>query len=309
MGIAAKAKYFFNHSIVQYYGSHPFILIKNRAAIYYLQIKKVLHHDPNFDDNIKSDIPIDIMMPAIDKDYKVLGYVIDSIRENIKHPIGDIIIISPASSESIKKLCQEKKCVFVDENTVLPVTKKDINYIHNGQDRSGWLLQQFLKWSADKYAKNDYFLITESDTVFSRPQVFIHNNKTILSVCSQLCHIPYFDTYEKLTGEKIDAVYNLTSHHSLFQKSKLAALKKAIEKHCGVAWYQAIMNNIDPNEGSFVSDYDSYGQFVLSRYKNDFKLEHWFNLSLSRANLPDVKKLMAKYRNKYKTISFHSYKD
>jgi len=306
--ILKKIKYFFGHPIVRYYTRHPVILAKNRTIVFFLWLKKIFKQDVNFDDNVHSDIPIDIVIAAVDKDYDVLVHVIDSIRLNIKHPVGDIIVISP-NSESIIKLCEEKKCTFVDENTVLPITKKDIDYSANGVDRSGWLFQQFLKWSGDKYAKNEYFLIADADTIFCRPQVFINKNKVLLPVNNQLCHIPYFDAYKKLIGNKIKPLINFTSHHSLFQKSKLRSVKQKIEKQCKNQWHDAIINNIDKREGSSISvDYETYGQFVYSNYPNDFILEHWFNLSLNRKQLNNLPELMDMHKADYKSISFHSYK-
>lgn len=302
-----KIKYFFSHPIVRYYTSHPIVLFKNRSIVFFLWLKKIIGRDINFKNDVHSDIPIDVVIVAIDKDYDVLVHVIDSIRLNVKHPIGDIIIISP-KSEAIIKLCREKTCIFVDENTVLPITKKDIDYTVAGINRSGWLFQQLLKWNGDKYVKNDYFLITEADTIFCRPQIFFDEGKTILPVSNQLYHIPYFEAYQRLTGDNIEPLINLTSHHSLFQGSKLIALKQKIEKKCGMRWYSAIINGIDKREGSSVSDYENYGQFVYLHYRSEFKLEYWFNLSLNRGQLNNLNELIVKYKSNYKSISFHSYK-
>lgn len=302
-----KLKYFFNHPIVKYYIRHPIVLFKNRMIVFFLWLKKIFDQDINFNSNIHSDVPIDVVIVAIDKDYDVLVHVIDSIRTNIKHPIGDIIVISP-KSEVIVDLCGTKRCKFIDENTVLPITKKDIYYTVSGIDRSGWLFQQLLKLSSDKYAKNDYFLIADADTVFCRPQVFMDKARIMLPVNNQLCYVPYFETYKKLTGDRIKPLVNFVSHHSLFQKSKLAAIKQKIEEQCGCQWYNAIINNIDIHEGSSVSEYETYGQFVYSNYPSEFKLEHWFNISLNRKQLNNLVELINKYSSDYKTISFHSYK-
>lgn len=302
-----KIKYFISHPIVRYYIRHPLILFKNRVTVAQLWLKRIAKRDINFDDKIYSDTPIDVVIAAVDKDYDVLIYVIDSIRENVRHPIGDILIISP-KSELIVNLCKMKKCVFVDENTVLPITKKNINYTVNGVNRSGWLFQQLLKWSGDKYVKNEHFLITDADTVFCRPQVFAHKDKVILSVNNQLCHIPYFDIYKKLLGIKIKPLINLTSHHLLYKKTILSELKRKIEEHCKVEWYKAVINSIDQFEEPSVSDYETYGQYFFSQYPDNCELEHWFNLSLSRKQINNLPDLVNKSGLNYKTISFHSYK-
>lgn len=296
-----------NYSIIEYYLSHPIILLKNRLIIFMLIIKKLLGHDFNFSiKNVISNVPIDIVMCAIDKDYDVLVHVIDSIRKFIKHPIGNIFLICP-HSDRIVKIAKEKKCIFLDENKMLPITKKDINYTVNGQNRSGWLFQQLLKWSADKYVTSEHFLITEADTAYCRPQVFIHNHRVLLPVSNQLCHLPYFEAINRLTGKKIDPLINVTSHHSLFEKTKLRVLKQTIEKRCKTVWWQGIINKLDHKQGSSVSDYETYGQFAYSNYPNDFEKEFWCNHSFKRTKLKEIKKIIKQSRNKYKNISFHSY--
>lgn len=306
-----QLKNFFSHPIVRYYSNHPFVLIRNRLIVLWLWAKKFFGADLNFNPNTKSNIPIDVVIVAIDKDFDVLVHVIDSIRENIKHPISEIILICPESA-AIKKICKDKKCRFVDETKVLPISKKDIGYFVDGKNRSGWIFQQLLKWSGSDYAKSDYFLVADADTVFCRPQVFIKDGKVLMPVCSQLGHIPYYKAFTHLTGEKVKALLNFTSHHVLFDKKRLAELKDKIEKHCKMPWYKAIIStkNINPSEGSCVSDYETYGQYFYKHYRDECRLEHWFNLSLSRKeNLPKLKNLIQKYRNKYKAISFHSYKN
>lgn len=257
-------------------------------------------------ENVRSEISIDVVIPALEKDFDVLPCVIASIRKNIRHPIGKTWIISP-ESKIIKNICKINQCNFIDENTVLPITKKDIHYSVNGLDRSGWLFQQLLKWGGDAFVESEYFLVADSDTVFSRPQVFISDNKMLFSVSSRIAHIPYFDAYRRLLGVDLHPLMNLTSHHSLIKKSILTDLKREIEKKNAVEWYRAIINNIDVREASSISDYETYGQYTLSNYPNEYLLEHWFNLSLPRIELKNLSLLIRKFSSKYKTLSFHSY--
>lgn len=295
-----------NYQDIWYYLKHPFLLLKNRLILLFLIIKKISGKDINFKSEVKSDINIDIVICAIEKDYDVLIHVIDSIRQYIKHPIDNIFIISPLS-EKIEIICKQKGCILLDENKVLPITKKDINYKVGNVDRSGWLFQQLLKWSADKFVHNEYFLVTEADTVFCRPRVFISNKKVIFPVSSYLCHIPYFQAIYKIVGLKILPIINLTSHHALYNKTILCSLKSDIEKHCQMKWYEAIIDRIDHNEGSSVSDYESYAQYVLSQYTSSYELEYWYNLHFGRRNLLNIKRIIKRFGKKYKAISFHSY--
>ncbi len=56
---------------------------------------------------VASKIKIDVLIPVIEKDLKVLPFVIDGVRKNVKHPIGNILIVAPPS-EKIKKSMQPK---------------------------------------------------------------------------------------------------------------------------------------------------------------------------------------------------------
>ena len=306
INIVSKIKYIVTHPTIRYYVRNPLILLRNRFIVFSLTLRKIMKKDLNFYDSIFSDIPIDVVLTAIDKDYEVLGYVIDSIRENIKHPIGDIVIISP-KSDIIINLCEEKNCRFVDENTVLPIVRKDIDYFVDGVDRSGWLFQQLLKWASSSLVNNEYFLITDADTVFCRPQIFINNGKIIFSFNDRLPHVPYIKAYRKLLGTNTPALLNFVSHHSMIKKSILSDLKRSIEERFSKDWYEAILLNIDKKESSSFSEYDTYGYFVFNNYKDKYLLEHWCNLSLKRDSLRNLSQIVESKMSNYKTISFHSY--
>jgi hypothetical protein len=276
--------------------------------VVWLKVKKIIGVDSSFKYPVKpSKLKIDVVIPSIEKDLDTLGNVIDSVRENIRHPIGNIFVISP-NSEKIKKVCNRKRCRFVFEEDILSVRKKDIHYNVNGVDRSGWIYQQLLKWSSNKIPGiSSSFLISDADTVYCRPQVFESQNKIILSVSHQLCHIPYFDAIYRLTGKTIAPIYNFTSHHSLFEVDKLEAVKIMIEKHTNKKWYKAIISLTSPHEGSCVSDYETYGQLVCILYPKDYLLEHWFNRSISYMKRSEVGKLVKIYSDRYKSLSFHTY--
>lgn len=257
-------------------------------------------------DQIESHVALDVLIAAIDKDLETLPHAIDGVRNNIKHPIGEIFVVAP-QSRPIQAVCAEKGCVFVDEDSVLPITKKDVNYVcHDGYDRSGWLFQQFLKLSGDKLSSQSYYLVVDSDTVFIRPQTFLADGRVIFN-CSDEYHLPYFDIYRKLLHEKARCPVSFISHQMLFETKKLGELKVRIEQNTDVVWYQAIIKYIDRKTWSGHSEYETYGQFLFNHYRNEIALEYWFNLRLMRPEIGKIRELAGQYRNRYKSISFHSY--
>ncbi len=271
--------------------------------------------------NIKSSKKkIDVLIPAIDKDSKVLPLVIDGIRKFVKHPLGNIYIVSPKSS-IIKKICKEKKCKFIFEDNILPITKKDIDYtVINGTwdgikyediiDRSGWLYQQLLKLSGDIICKEKYYLVVDADTVFITPHVFIRNKKMVFYCPDNPWHYkPIFDHYEKLLGQKAIAPVSLINHYMLFSKKRVLNLKKTIEERHGKAWYEAIIDLIDKTDHCSFSEYETYGNYVLTHFPKEILLAYGRNRTRNfDPKLIDSFSALDKRRlaKKFNTISFHS---
>ena len=255
--------------------------------------------------NISSEMPIDVIIPAIEKDLEILPYTIEGNRRNVKHPISKILIVSP-SSERIERLCSEKGCSFVNEKSVINIDPQSLHLIIRGLDRSNWYFQQFLKLSSDKISDEENILLVDADTVFIRPQIFGHSGNIILNFSDEY-HQPYFDHYKHLIKETVNCPVSFTSHHMLCEKSRLMELRKKIEEINGCAWHEAILKNVDKNEVSGCSEYEIYGQFVFLHYRKKYSLEYWFNLSLPRNKLQDLDRLETLYKDNHKSISFHSW--
>jgi hypothetical protein len=255
----------------------------------------------------ESPVPLDIVIPVIDKDADTLPFVIDSAREWLRHPITNIYLVCPLDSRRIQAIASEKGCVCIDEAGLLPITKRDIQYKVEGIDRSGWLYQQFLKWRGDAFTTEKHFLILDSDTVLIAPHVFVSEGLQYFDYCDTV-HQPYFDAYSRLMGHTAPCPVSLTSHHALVDKEVLAQLKERLEKDSGTDWYRAIMGAIDHKQMSSHSDYDTYGQFFFETRKSSMVIRYWHNKSLPRGAIGELGRLRAHYRGRYRTLSFHEYR-
>ena len=253
---------------------------------------------------IPSRIKIDILTPVVEKDLEVLPYVISGIRKNLKHPIGNINIIAPQSL-SIINFCKQYSCRFFDEDSVLPIKIKDINYVVDGVNRSGWLFQTLLKW-ADNVCSSEYYFVTCADTVLIRPQVFLRKDRMVL-LNSDSYHPPYYQVYEKLIGEPKKQFATFTANQIFISKTKLAELKKVIKDNTGLEWYRAIVEKADRTQGSGYSGYETYGSWLAKNYPDEVVVEYWFNKSLRRDKLRNINSLMKGYSDKFKSLSFHSF--
>jgi len=274
--------------------------------LFLLYFKKVVRF--NFNISTKSKInleKIDIVIPTIEKDFGLLGVVIDSINKNIEHPINNIYIISKINTELIN-FCKQKQIILVDEETILGYSKKNINYISNGIDRSGWLFQQLLKLGADKITECENYLVIDSDTVLINKHCFLKNNKFILFESSEY-HKKYFETYKKLLRE--DARHNLSfiSHMMLFNKDVLISLKNKIEESTNKKWDEAIIELIDNSDGSYFSEFETYGNFLVEQKDVKIIFAPFYNKHLKENISMNYEELAKKYSNNYNSVSFHNY--
>ncbi|WP_442602299.1 DUF6492 family protein [Paenibacillus sp. KN14-4R] len=253
-----------------------------------------------------STTKIDIIIPAIEKDLVTLPYTIDGIRKYVQHPIGQILIISP-QSKAIKQLCQRKHCKFIDEKTVLPLTKNDIHLRTTKWERSGWMYQQLLKLSGDTLSSQDFFLVMDADTVLIRPHVFRKNGKTIF-YCRTWSHDEYFKAYNKLLGIQGRARLSYVTHYMLFERTKLAAMKRKIEKRHHMRWYAAILNKATKRKAFSFSEFETYGNYVRATYPGQSiqKLSRNRGLRTNMKNLSPTS--LRKLAKKFKSLSFHKRK-
>ena len=251
-------------------------------------------------DTCTSEIPIDVLLCTCSKDFDTLGLVVDSIKHNVNHPINNIYIVAPKGE--IECFCMYNNCIFIDENDFLQLKPKDINYKPRGIDRSGWIFQQLVKLNSDTIGNADYILVADSDSVFSTPQCFIDSNNKIIMDISDEWHVPYSSPMSLLVPNVNRLPISFVAHHMLFDKNVLKELKNEIQKNTKQIWYNAIISSLDINELSSFSEFELYGNYIYTKYKEKLKLKYWYNIVLQRKDF-------SFFQNKdlYKTISMHDY--
>lgn len=256
---------------------------------------------------IKSEKAVDVVIPVIRKDLATVPLTVKSVRKYLKHPIGNIYIIGP-DDEAIKDFCEKNKCVFKDEDSVLPIKLSDLKIKAGGLNRSGWIFQQLLKLNSDTISDKPYIYVIDADTILLKPQKFEHMGKSLLLFSGQY-HEPYYENYKRLFGEEITAPLSFVCHQMLFEKEKLEEIKKSIEeKNEGKSWFKAIIDSLNLEEASSFSEYETYGNWMFKNYPNEIILEYCFNKSLPRKLLKTINLDSNKYAIDHRSASFHAYK-
>jgi hypothetical protein len=250
---------------------------------------------------------IDLVILTVSKDHSLLETMIESVRDNLYHRLNKIYVIS-RTEKPIIDFCAAKGFTFVDELQLLGYGKDQISYMVNGVDRSGWIFQQLLKLSGDRCVEMKRYLIVDSDTVFIQPHKFMEKDK-IIFLQSTEWHQAYFESFRRIFGYEAPTNLSLTSHMMLFDVEHLAAMKREIEKRHGKKWDEVYINLARPDDLSCVSDYETYGNWVLHRHPEKILVQPLYNIALSRKHLTTPLELQKRFGRKCKSISFHAWMD
>lgn len=253
---------------------------------------------------VSSPRPIDVVIPVIEKDLKILPLCLEGIRQCVNNPIMAIYVVAPLNG-AIQAFCAEQGLVFIDERSVLGYSSSDIHYLVNGDtDRSGWIFQQLLKLSGT-IGEADEFLVMDSDHVLLCPHTFIEVGGKYVFYQSKEFHPPYYENAFKLIGQENVSPLSYVAHKMIFSRKELANLKEEIEKRNQLKWDQAIIRSLNPNELSSFSEYEIYGNYLPSRLKITLP---WRNKNLCYSSLASYKGLQEKYGSRYKAVTFPDYK-
>lgn len=283
-------------------------ILSTRRLIYfiYLKMKRKLHLDISFDSPGASNAPIDVYMPTIEKDCMMLPFSIRGIRENVQHPITNIYIVAPKSAKNVQRIAKQEKCVFIDEAEVLPFSKDKINYVHNGENRGGWIYKMLLNLNSGKVCTEKHILIVDSDTVFIRPQIFLFNDKPLFNLGDSY-HEPYFEANIRIFGLRHRLSRSFITHYMLFDSTVLDKLQSAIEEASGKTWYDGIIDGIDTSVQSGFADYEIYGDFYREALKLPCILNCWSNISMGISRLDKLPSMIEAARPHYASVSLHNY--
>ena len=228
----------------------------------------------------------DLVCPLAEKDvdfyFKVLGAKAEFLDINRFVVIGN---------SNVRKKVEEydrNDVVFVDEDQLVSYAqvKTIIASISNNDRkcirRTGWYLQQFLKFSYAQICTDEYYLLWDADTVPIHRHTFFEGDKIIFDMKSEH-HEPYFESFSRLFPmyEKRNPL-SYISEHMMIKASIMRELIQELSesKVSGAAWYEKVMNSVDPIDLPYsgFSDYETYGLFCLHKYPDLYRERKWDSL-------------------------------
>ena len=141
--------------------------------------------------DLRSDLPLDVYIPAAEHDWDVLGLVIEAVKRNLAHPVEVIWVVTALDSKAAR-VAEELGCRVVDEDTVVPIVRADIEYRVGSARPIGLAVQQLLKLHADSVSSAGLGpRARRRHGAVARRQTFTSGGKPVLFHSSDN-HDPYF---------------------------------------------------------------------------------------------------------------------
>ena len=242
---------------------------------------------------------ISVVIPCHPKDLALISFVLTGLEKNCLNQISDVILVSP----SILPTTLESKLNlrFLQDSDVLdPTLLATIKKVFPAS-QFGWVVQQVLKIRcALQYSLNENVLIMDSDTVLTKPMLFVFDNCQTLSITREY-HRQYISQYQNFSNSNFDTGFSYVTHYQLWQRDILEILWGGDRLY---DW----LNCADLSSVSSMSEYHSYGAFLIQNFPDRFKYAEWGNAEISRASVEHLNyNSISNAVPNARSVSIHSY--
>lgn len=243
--------------------------------------------------------PISVVIPCHSKDAELLFPVLEGLERNCSNQISEVIIVSP----NPEKLNIESRLNLRLLSDSEVINHEMIEIIKTSFDSSqfGWVIQQIIKiQTALRFAANGNILVLDSDTILTKPTLFVKDKIQILQITREF-HRQYVTQYQNFSGTNFDTGFTYVTHHQLWQRDILESIWGE-EKL--LAWLLCA----DQSSSSSLSEYQTYGSILVERFPERFKYAIWGNIELSRveAGTPAYRDVIRAFPAAH-SVSVHSY--
>lgn len=223
----------------------------------------------------QSPHPLTVVIPLAEKDIGIAGACVAAARRHLRHPIARIVVPGQPSAR-IADFCRKEGLEYRDERSVLDRRVLDFEWRAAGQNRRGWIRQQFLKLTVAEWLEGERFLVLDADTLLARDLAFMEGERQILWRADDLVE-DYYAFTEAVIGPVTRRNYSCVSHCMLLQRGVLDALKVHIESRAGTDWIVAMLNAIQTGTLAGMSEYELYAHFLMRERPDAFRLRYWYN--------------------------------
>jgi hypothetical protein len=242
---------------------------------------------------------ISVVIPCHTKDSALITMVLTGLEKNCLNVISEVIIVSPKKLSNMIETNLNLR--FLNDDHVLG--KQLINLVKEFFPNSqyGWIIQQLLKIQTSLYfAEEDDILVMDSDTVLTKPTLFVNEDRQILSITREY-HRQYVSQYQNYSRTRFDTGFSYVTHFQLWQREVITALWG------GESIYRWL-SCADLSSSSSISEFHTYGSFLVEHFPQRYVYANWGNCEISRMSLAvhsyeEIRSLLPDARS----VSIHSY--
>ena len=231
-------------------------------------------------------VKYNVVSPLAEKDINAYYRGLDNLEKYLD--VKKFVVIGNDRVRIKIKEHDDNRVQFVDENQFVSYSeiKSIIQRVSNNDEkcmrRTGWYLQQFLKFSYSLICDDEYYLLWDADTMpIHRHDMF--NGDRIFFDMKTEHHKPYYDTFSKIFpqyGRRNELSY--ISEHMIVKTTIMRKLIDEIKELniSGETWYEKILNAVDINDlaESGFADYETYGLYCLNKYPDLYVERKWDSL-------------------------------
>lgn len=292
-------------------------LLGRGSAIATLEYRKNALMAPSVELEDPDPQEIDLFLACAGKDLLTLPLAISAAAANVKNPIRSISVVVPDQdrekaqsvlTEALSRVTLDRVTISVDSDWVSSETISDLRQVFG--NRFGWVLQQIITTNFVLKSASRGVLVINSDTVLTRPKLFLDSNgKQILHRSSEF-NEPYY-TYLRSLDEDLEVKSSHVTHHMLMQPD----LMRAVMRHIGFESIDALGRSVidfssKTGQLQFCLEFELYAQFVKSLFPERIIEIKFSNISVSRTDEVAVLERQANQigRSKmFNSVSFHDY--
>jgi hypothetical protein len=181
----------------------------------------------------------DVVILSSGKDFNKLGYVYDSIMENIVDDLDNIYLISDKRHNISSEVVN-----YIDDE-VLDIDRSDISY------RPNWIAQQYIKLFQD---------VTENDN--NKPTFFFGRDQN---------HAPYFRYSQIMFGFGREYHRSFINEFMLFDKR---IIKDMLSGFNDDRFEFIRRSNAIITSECYISEFELYGNYVYKYHENNYNYKN-----------------------------------
>jgi hypothetical protein len=248
----------------------------------------------------KSLPTIDVAIPCHVKDFENLPLVIQGAKASVINPIGKIKLITPEYLH-LELQTRFPDCIVTSDVSVLGEDLLEAINELVPKERTGWIIQQVIKFQMAITSEQVATLILDADTVLLKPKIWLNSEGTQILCIGEDYHLPYKKHIRRVFGGR-NHLLSFVTHHQLMQSESVRELFGQNGEGL-VKWLKCA----DFKESSSISEYETYGEWMVMRKPNQIIFAKWNNVpvKLNPGNSSYVE-LVSEY-SEYDSVSNHSY--